>query len=217
MRSRKIEAYKLTLSLTAAQREMLVGLLLGDACLETQNGGRTFRMRVEYSLKNRSYAEHVYEQFREWVLSPPRVREVRSRGHRSQNVAFSTLSHGALRFYAQQFYSDRRKRVPPLIEKLLTPRGLAYWFMDDGSMKSTQSKAVILNTQGYERKEVGTLVALLQGRFGLEATERTQREGYQVYVSGRSYERFVALVETWIHPSMRYKIPEVRRTQLPKL
>ena len=30
-------------------------------------------------------------------------------------------------------YKGRKKRVPKNINELLTPRGLAYWFMDDGT------------------------------------------------------------------------------------
>jgi hypothetical protein len=36
MRSQAIETYKKTLLLSQEQREILVGLLLGDACLESQ-------------------------------------------------------------------------------------------------------------------------------------------------------------------------------------
>ena len=216
MRSREIEDYKEKLKLTNLQREILVGLMLGDGHLETQNKGRTYRLKVEYSIKNREYCQHVYETFRDWVLTPPREKSINSRGHLSSNIAFSTVSHGAFRFYAQQFYQDGKKKVPSRIDKLLTPRGLAYWYMDDGSMKSNQSKGVVLNTQGFQRKEIKLLIDLLIEKFDLEASERKQKDGLQIYVSGRSYEKFVQLVDKWILPSMRYKIPKARRTKLPK-
>lgn len=212
MRSNEIEAYKCKLKLTREQRDVLVGLLLGDAHLETQNCGRTYRLKIEYSSKNREYCDHVYGIFRDWVLTPPRSRSVNNGGHRSKNLAFSTVSHAAFRFYAQQFYTDGKKKVPSVIKKLLTPRGLAYWYMDDGSIKSRQSKGVILNTQGFERHELEKLIELLQEKFELEAWERKQREGYQIFISGKSFERFVALIDDWVISSMRYKIPEARRT-----
>lgn len=201
MRSKAIEDYKTQLKLTRKQREILVGMMLGDGHLETQNQGKTYRLKVEYSSTNNEYCQYVYESFQEWVGS-----------HLSENIAFSTVSHAALRFYAQQFYQDGKKIVPKMIGKLLTPRGLAYWYMDDGSMKSNQSKGVILNTQGFSRQEVKMLIDLLKEKFDLEASERKQKEGYQIYISGKSYEKFVALVGKWIHPSMKYKIPEARRT-----
>ena len=54
MRSRAIEAYKTTLRLSDVQREILVGILLGDACLETQNAGRSYRLRSSRASRMRT-------------------------------------------------------------------------------------------------------------------------------------------------------------------
>lgn len=212
MRSKSIEDYKSKLKLSRKQRDILVGLMLGDGHLETQNQGKTYRLKIEYAAAKSDYCQQIYEIFQEWVLTPPKPRSKNSSGHLSQNIAFSTLSHGAFRFYAQQFYLDGRKVVPSRIKKLLTPIGLAYWFMDDGSIKSKHSKGVILNTQGFNKREVMALAELLESKFQLLASERRQKDGYQIYISGRSYERFVATVGDLIHPSMKYKLPEARRT-----
>ena len=59
MRSRAIEDYKAGLQLSSMQREVLVGLLLGDACLETQNGGRTYRLKIEQSTRQELYVQHL--------------------------------------------------------------------------------------------------------------------------------------------------------------
>jgi len=210
--SNEIEAYKRDLKLSREQRDVLVGLLLGDGHLETQNGGKTYRLKIEYAIKNGDYCRHVYEIFREWVLTPPRERVVKSGEHQSVNLVFSTVSHGAFRFYAQQFYKDGKKVVPSMIKRLLKAQGLAYWFMDDGSVKSDQSKGVILNTQGFSRQEVERLIDVLKSTFELDAWERRQKEGYQIYISGYSLEKLLDQINKWIHPSMRYKIPKARRT-----
>ncbi len=217
MRSNEIETYKTRLKLSPEQREVLIGILLGDATLETQNSGRTYRMKIEHSLKQRAYAEHMYDMFRDWVLTPPRLKSVAlPNGRTYTNMVFSTVSHDSFRFYAQQFYRERTKVVPKLIKRWLTPRALAYWFMDDGSVKSKQSKGVILNTQGYAKQEVSRLVRVLYEMFDLEAKSRKQKEGHQIYISGRSYEKFKSLVSQFILPEMSYKVPEARRTYLPK-
>lgn len=149
MRSKAIEELKRELKLSLEQREVLVGLLLGDGCLETRNGGHTYRLKIEQSKAHESYVLLLHSLFAEWTLSPPRVRVVNSRGHISENIAFGTVSHQGLSFYGDQFYLDGVKRVPKTIDQLLTPRGLAFWFMDDGSIKSKESKGLILNTQGF--------------------------------------------------------------------
>lgn len=216
MYSKKIEKIKKGLKLTSEQREILPGLLLGDAHLETQNGGKTYRLKIEYSAKNSEYCQHIYEIFKDLVLTPPRIRVKRSGEKQSTNISFSTLSLSSLRFYAQQFYKGKKKILPKVIKRLLSNKNLAYWFMDDGSIKSKESKGVILNTQGFTIDEVKKLALILNEKFDLDAWKRKQKDGCQIYISGYSYEKFIEIVDEWIIPSMRYKIPEKRRTQLPK-
>lgn len=213
MYSREIEERKSRLRLTDEQREIIVGLLLGDAHLETQNGGRTYRMKLEYSQKHRQYAEHLYGIFREWILTPPKVKTDATH----DNVWFQTVSHQAFRFYAHQFTESGRKCVPKLIHRFLAARSVAYWFMDDGSIKSRESKGVILNTHGFVKNDVGLLIGALRSRFGLEADLRRQKDGLQIYVSGKSFERFREIVDPYVVASMRYKIPADRKTRMPKL
>jgi len=218
MRSRAIEANKNTLELSSIQREVLVGLLLGDGCLETHNRGRTYRLKVEQCARQEAYVSHLYSLFREWVLTPPGPRSKRAaNGSVTTNVAFQTVSHAAFRFYAQQFYVEGRKRVPALIHHWLTARGLSYWFMDDGSLKSSQSRSVILNTHCFEQQDVDRLAATLRDLFGLQVKPRRQLDGVQLYVSGRSFEIFSEIVDPYVIAEMRYKLPPARRTrcQLP--
>ncbi len=210
MHSREIENYKKKLKLNKIQKEVLVGILMGDATLETQNSGRTYRLKVEQSEKHKAYLNHLYEIFREWVLSEPHRRIVERNGRKSVNYAFSTVSHGAFRFYAQQFYANGKKRVPVVIKKLLTDRSLAYWYMDDGSLKSAQSHGVIFNTQGFSKNDVERLISTLQEKFNLNCWLRKQREGYQIFVSGKSFERFYEIVSPYILPDMKYKLPKVK-------
>ena len=217
MRSRAIEEYKRGLRLTEAHQEVLVGLLLGDGCLETQNGGRTYRLKIEQSARHEAYVRHIHELFSEWVLTPPRRRLNRaSNGTMTINWTFQTVSHEAFQPYGFQFYGGGKKKVPQLITDWLTPRGFAYWFMDDGSMKSAESKGVVLNTQAYMPADIERLIEVLRSRFGLRAKIRAQSDGPQIYVSGRSHERVRELIEPFVLEEMRYKLPHARRTHLPK-
>lgn len=200
------------MKLTDIQRETLVGLLLGDAHLESQNRGRTYRLKLEYAFSHREYAEHLYAIFRDWVLTPPQ----RKIDATHDNVWFQTVSHPSFRFYAHQFYDGGRKVVPKNIHRFLTPRGIAYWFMDDGSLKSRESKGVIFNTHCYTREEISRLIAALE-QYQLRCSERKQDDGIQIYLSGDSYESFRKIVDPYMITAMRYKIPVDRTTRMPKM
>lgn len=212
MNTKEIKEYKKRLHLTRELREILVGILLGDAHLETQNNGRTYRLKIEQALTHKEYVDHLYEKFRLWVLTPPKIRDVITKGVLSRNYRFTTLDHGSLRFYGQQFYKNGKKCVPKIINRLLTARGLAYWFMDDGSIKSKESKGLIFNTQSFSKKEIQMLISVLNNKFGLKAKIRPQKNRYQIYVSGESYEKFVDIVKPYLLKEMEYKLPQERRT-----
>jgi hypothetical protein len=55
MNIKEIEEIKKNLKLTKKQRGIIVGLLLGDGHLETQNNGKTYRLKVEHSLEQKDY------------------------------------------------------------------------------------------------------------------------------------------------------------------
>ena len=160
--TKELRRYKETLKLTKTQREVIVGLLLGDGSMQTQNNGRTYRLiHVQGGKKRGVYTDHLFEIFGPWVLTLPKLSPHRSGGgnyERGESWRLSTLSHGDLRFYGKLFYKDGNKRIPKGIGKFLTARGLAYWYMDDGSIKS---KAV----KGYVSQH--TILHLERGRAAL--------------------------------------------------
>ena len=214
--SKELESYKKSLKLTESQKKVLYGILLGDAHLETQNDGKTYRLKIEQSISHKAYVDHLYEVFREWVRTEPKVKTVKSGDSVSENYYFQTLSHGAFRFFAKQFYADGEKRVPKLIHRWLGAEAFSYWYMDDGSIKSSESKGVLLNTQGFAKTEVEQLCEILEKNLSLEAKPRKQKEGLQIYISGNSYERFCEITEPFIIPEMQYKVPNARITPMPK-
>ena len=216
MRSREIEEYKEKLALTDTQREVLVGLILGDAHLETKDGGKTYRVKIEQSIAHIDYVMHLYEVFKPFVRTPPQERVVKRQERESVNIRFQTLSHSCFRFYAQQFYGNGKKSIPNLIHRWLSPQAIAYWFMDDGSIKSSQSKAVIFNTQGFRPPEVSNLCQILEEKFQLKCKPRQQKDGQQIYISGDSYETLSDIISPFLIESMKYKFPKARQTQLPK-
>jgi hypothetical protein len=70
--SNKVKEYKNSLiKLSNIQKEAAIGLLLGDASLQSQNEGKTYRIKFEWGDKNKVYALHVFTLFDQWVLSQP--------------------------------------------------------------------------------------------------------------------------------------------------
>ena len=211
MYSREIEERKEKLKLKPIQREILVGLLLGDACLQTQNRGRTFRLKIEHSLFQKEYVDWLYQNFREWVRTPPKIKKKKVRKKKYLNYGFETLSVGDFRFFAQQFYDkDGKKRIPRMIKKLLTPRGLAVWFMDDGSIKSRKHRGYNIHTLSFSKKDQRLLQKALRDHFGIKTSLHRQKKyketKWRLYIRGESGEKFRKLIEPFIISSLKYKL-----------
>lgn len=207
MRSKAIQDYKKSLKINSKQRDMLVGLLLGDGHLETRDNGRTFRLKVDHSFAQREYIEWIYEEFRPWIRQDLHSKR-RSDGRES--LDFSTYSHGAFRFYAQQFYLGKKKQMPKLLNKILTPLGLAVWFMDDGSLKSSRHNTYIIHTVGWARKDLETAQKVLSAKFGIETSLHRQRDKHlRLYIKSASAGLFRRIIEPYMVTSLRYKLGNV--------
>lgn len=211
------------IKLSLLQKQVLFGVVLGDAHLETQNNGKTYRVKFEQSIKHKAYIEHLYSIFKDYVKTSPQLKTVKYKkayfgvsksGKETKNILFATYYSSTFSFFGKQFYKNNKKVVPKLIHRWLTPRALAYWYMDDGSMKSTQSKGVLLNTQSYLHAEVQLLCDVLTEKFNLKCWPRKQKNNqHQIYISGKSYETLRDCIYGFITPDMVYKFPLPRKTR----
>lgn len=188
------------------QKSLLVGLLLGDGHLETANG-KTYRLRVEHSETQKDYLFWLRDQFQEWLPTKEPAKKVRVDGRVSYEIV--TCYHGAFRFYAQQFYSNKRKHIPTLFDKLINDVALAIWFMDDGSKKSNRHTTFNIHTLGYSFTDLMKVQNGLKKVFDLKVSLHKQRnKTWRIYIPSESTGQFVAIVYKLMRhiPSMMYKL-----------
>ena len=198
--------------LSKIQCEILVGILLGDASLQTESNGRTYKLRLVQSEEHKDYLFHLYSIFKNLTTSPP-IRysfvDPRKTGKVYFRWSFSTTQQVCFRFYGQQFYEDKKKKVPNLIHKWLTPRSLAYWYMDDGAQKwKNRSLAVRLCTDNFSYKGVELLARTLSEKFSLKTSLQKKGLSWRIYISSSSYEILKELIFSYFLSSMVYKFPE---------
>lgn len=210
--------YKKQLVLTQRQREIGVGVILGDASLNTQDKRKSYRLKFEQGIHHLDYINHLHGEFDYFCLSEVTVKKrVNANDNLVETAAFQTLSHVSLNEFADLFLNDKGKKVikPNLVRDHLTEIGLAYWFMDDGGkldFTKNQGKAIVLHTQGFFEKEVSQLAKELEEKFALQSRATKNKGKFVVQISGHSYERFIELIDPHIIESMRYKLPLPRKS-----
>ena len=203
-RSRKeLNEYKNSLKLTKEQHEVLVGGLLGD--LSLNKIGNYSRLVVEQ--KNKEYLFHLYEIFKDFVRTPPKERlqkrlitsEVKSTWY------FSTISHPDFEEYYKLFYKDKIKIIPLNLKDLITVRGLAYWFMDDGTRNKGYYK---ISTCCFTLEEHNIILDAFLVKFDLQVSLTKYAKYYEIHLSAKNNanKKFKLLIESFIIDSMKYKI-----------
>jgi hypothetical protein len=127
-----LDRYKEGLVLTDIQKDILVGTLLGDASMQAMKDNEQSNVKFEQKIGQKDYVNHLFEQFHEWVGTPPSVRDIKGGGATDrQSIWFRTYRHPAFTEYKKLFYrvddsGKQYKIVPENISELLTPRALAY-------------------------------------------------------------------------------------------
>lgn len=158
--SKALNLYKENLKpLSQEQKEAIIGMILGDASLQKQSKAGDYRLKYDLTAKNRLYAEHIIELLNGYVITELKHRfRLNKNNNIIEGVWFQTISHKEFNFFSELFINKLGKKSisKNLIKNYLTPRGLAYWFMDDGGKLdySSKSKGIVFNTQGFTFEEV---------------------------------------------------------------
>lgn len=186
-------------SLSFLQEKILIGTLLGDACIIPNIHGKNYRLQVEHGNRQMGYTEWKYRIFQDWTLSGPRFES------RHNSWKFRTISHPEFTRWRKIFYMDNKKIIPVNIVKLLnSPISLSTWFMDDGGKLG--NRGLILNVQQFSKKEVKLLQKALSLNFNLSSTIHWNNSGYRIYFGSHSRDRFNKIIRSLVHPSLRYKL-----------
>jgi len=187
------------------QEQIIMGKILGDGHLETANH-RTYRLKIEHSIKQKFYVDWLYEQLMNLASNSPKVKLQKVKDKIYKKCWFNTSYSGSFRFYYQQFYLNGKKIAPKLIGRWLTPLTLAVWFMDDGSVKSKYHQAKIINTQAFDLTSLRRLQKALESNFEIKTKLRKQKEGYQIYILANSTPRFKEVIGKYILEGFKYKL-----------
>ena len=192
--------------LSQYQKEILLGLILGDGTLE--KNGKNVRLRVEHGIKQKDYLWWKYEKLKEFTKSPPRMVKVRDKRTGKENIKwhFSTVCLPELNEYREKFYKKDRKKVPKDIEKyLVSPLSLAVWFMDDG-YKRNDCQAFRFNTDCFPLSDQYLLRKCLKRNFNLSVRIHKKNNAWNLYIPASESEKLVKLVKPYLHASFSYKI-----------
>lgn len=182
--------------------QMVLGTLLGDACM---SWNKTGRYHARHGMAQAAYCDHKAELLAPWIGTPPKT--VVNRGWGEFSRIFTTLSSTAFDRFRVLCYPAGRKRVTQGWLNALTWRGLAYWYMDDGGL--TAESRLVINTQGFIKSECQLLADTLTERGCQTSVQPVLVRGATRYVLTMPVEYariFLARIEPYMHETLKYKL-----------
>ena len=106
--------------------------------------------------------------------------------------------------YKDYFYYLNVKIVPDNIYELLTPRGLAFWIMDDGSKNGD---GLHISVYAFSTTDVDKLMFTLQDKFNLKTSIHYNRDRKpRIYIFKESMDTLINLVKPYFIKEMLYKL-----------
>ena len=207
--------------------EITTGILLGDANLQKPSGCRYYRLRFAQNSVRQDYVIHLFKKYQNGVKTndsiKPLVTQTKPRLYlyktkinklNKKSYCFETRLSSAFNEHANIFYFDQSSKKNlcnnlDIFYDILTPKALAYWYMDDGTWPNKKAKSFQLCTHGYTVEQVTYLSNLLNTKFKLITTIGFNKKQPIIRISSKSYEIFNDLIyDTLIKiASMQAKFP----------
>lgn len=191
-----------------------MGTLLGDASMQAMLPNQEHNVKWEQKAAQKDYIYHIWNIFESFCGSPPKLRLISGGGAvNRESYWVRTYRHPYFAKYKDLFYTrdtngKQMKRLPPDLFQYLTPRALAYWYMDDGSLigRSTTSWSYAFNTQSFSQEENIIIKQLLKDKYDLSSGLQKDKDRYKLGLSVRSKDNFRTLIEPFVLQSFKYKL-----------
>ena len=128
------------LEITAEQKEILFGTLLGDGNI--QKVKNSYQGRTNHSKNQQKYCEYKQQLLQSLTYDVKfTTKTLKGYSKTYEQCYFCLRPNENLKELHVQFYGNGKKDIPNSLE-LLTPRAMAIWFMDDGTASSKCSISI---------------------------------------------------------------------------
>lgn len=184
---------KCTKELGPDQTQLLIGSYLGNGSVDTVSGG--FRLVWTHSSDQSAYCR--------WKTSllHGHTRLLHKNGF-SQKPALRGIS---CTFSCSLPLLRPKSTVPLWMLDGLNAKGLAIWFMDDGSSHAPNQS--VFHTEGFSRKTCTALATCLQRKFDITATlHRSKKHCWILRLGHAATQKLFSIIRPYMHPALAYKI-----------
>jgi len=206
-----------TIDFSDEQKQFILGSMLGDACLNRQvmKSNKTgkpleiYRLIFAHSIKQLDYLKH-----KKSIIGGSKIGERIS--HCGATIKHFAFCHTpSLRPIAKICHDqNHKKQVTKQWLDQLDWRAIAYWYMDDGTLITSNNRPIIkFHTNSFSTKELKLLMEFLAD-YGLQTRkEKTPNPNPDERILASRHKKealvFLEKIRPYIIPSMEYKIRSI--------
>lgn len=192
------------IKLTEEQWEVLYGSLLGDMTIEKPTG-KNARPVISHGGEQEAYFDYkckLFENLIGKINKNERFDKRTNKYYHKYQVKFFT--HPIYTKLREELYPNGVKTVSQKWLDKITPKGLAFWFMDDGNNSG------VLATNSFSYEECKLIKDWLKDKWNMEVTIEHQKGKsgvqYVIYFTSSAKKILYNLIKPYIIPEMTYKI-----------
>ncbi len=185
------------------QKQVVLGSFLGDGGI-SNHGLSRYRLRIAHSPHQENYCKWKASIFNR----EDDVEYVANNGHGDMLVRFSTTMFGI-----DGTFPNKKGTCPQWVLNQLNAKGLAIWFMDDGSVYKNHNGAKIWTCSFDEDSQVRMVAKLKE--FGIDCyykfVKRKNMKScgyYEIVLSCAGYIKLCESIAPYVHPELSYKIKD---------
>ncbi len=193
----------------------VIGMILGDGTLARGVGHKGTKkenhspiMQITHSINNRDYLAWKVDILSN--LTGVKTREyeaVTPQGLIKKYIRLYTKSHPMYLQLYDRFYGLGKKEVDDFLLNSLTNKGLAIWYMDDGSLH-VKARFLKLSTCSFCYASHQLMSKWLFKKWGVHTAIWKHGNYYVLGIKANSREKFINVISEFVNqvPSMKYKI-----------
>lgn len=183
------------------QYQVMLGSFLGDGSI-VKHGNSKYRLKIRHGISQSEYCNWKADLFKR------NTKQILNNGYSKKSaVEFSTTLFGI-----DQEFSAKKKTCPQWIVDRIDARGIAIWFMDDGSIikKWNGSAVACLSTCSFDEASQVRFVNKFKS-LGIDChyslhNASNGKQYYSIYFNKKGFEGLCKLISPYVHTSMEYKV-----------
>ena len=182
------------------------GILIGDSHLRHRY--KKAELQINHSLKQKEYFLFKHKFLEEFVNK--KIKYSESKIKNGYEVIRLSVSDKYFNYCHKWLYKPKKKVTLKYLRKV-NNRGIAFWYMNDGSLYAKKRNGKV---HAYElvismyviKKEAEDAVKFMKERFDCNFTLKYNKGKYSIRCGTKEAKKFLAQIEEYIPSCMSYKL-----------